>query len=102
MLKLKLVNANGSQGPVVWNRANVPFQGQQYDCWGAYAALPHGSQAQGVQWTLCDNIEGAQRAAGVLWPNGYWKPTGLLPWNPSPSFDPTRGYNPTTQQLTSG
>ena len=85
-----------------WNRANIPFQGQQYDCWGAYDAAVPGSTAQGNIASLCDNIAGAQRAAGVTWPNGYWKPTGLQGWNPSPSFDPTTTDSPTTQSLIGG
>jgi len=100
VLKLNLVGVGGGQGPVIWGRVNIPFQGQQYDCWGAFGALPVGSDAAGNMRSLCENIAGAQRSAGVRWPNDMWHPTGLLPWNPSPSIDPTRSSNPTTQVLT--
>ena len=100
VLKLNLVARGGGQGPVLWNRVNIPFQGQQYDCWGAVAALPYRSDAAGNKQQLCENIAGAQRSAGVRWRNDRWQPTGLLPWNPNPSFDPTRSANQTTQVLT--
>ena len=101
MLQLNLVTSDGGQGPVLWGRANIPFQGQQYDCWGAVAALPYRSDAAGNKQQLCENIAGAQRAAGVRWRNDGWQPTGLAPWNPNPSFDPTRSPNETTRLLAS-
>lgn len=102
VLKLNLVTTAGGQGPVVWNRANIPFQGQQYDCWGAYGAAAQGSHQQGLIWETCDNIAGAQRSAGTYWPNGFWKPTGQTAWNPSPTYDTTQVDSPTTQSLIGG